>query len=55
MVDGKGGHQPLTQGRHFSEILAEEIEGGEEGVEVATWWWMGKVATNPFLKVGISQ
>ncbi len=30
MVDGKGGHQPLTQGLHFSVILAEEKVGRRE-------------------------
>ncbi len=33
MVDGKGGHQPLTQGRHISVILAEEKVGRRE------WSW----------------
>ncbi len=31
MVDGKGGHQPLTQGRHISVILAEEKVGRRSG------------------------
>jgi hypothetical protein len=31
VVDGKGGHQPLSQGRHFSVILAEE--------KVGRWEW----------------
>ncbi len=34
MADGKGGHQPLTQGRHISVILAEE-----EKVERREWRW----------------
>ncbi len=33
MVDWKGGHQPLTQGRHISVILAEEKVGRRE------WRW----------------
>jgi len=31
VVDGKGGHQPLTQGRHISVILAEEKVGRRSG------------------------
>ncbi len=34
MVDGKGGHQPLTQGRHISVILAEEEKVGR-----MEWRW----------------
>jgi hypothetical protein len=53
MVDGKGGHKPLTQGRYISVILAEEKVGrrewrwqrwqpnslAEEKVGKREWWW----------------
>ncbi len=51
MVDGKGGHQPLKQGRDISVILAEEKVGRK------LWKWQPSklLVTSLLLKVGISQ